>query len=86
MVIDSVVAENLDENSVESVKKAVASLLNESAEEIDENENLIDRGLDSVRIMALVEMWRLKVPSINFMQLVKEPTITAWWKLLSSEK
>ena len=36
----------------------VAQLLREPVESIDIDEDLLNRGLDSVRIMSLVEKWR----------------------------
>lgn len=54
-------------------------------DEIPEDEdNLIDYGLDSVRIMALAARWRQAIPTIDFLQLAKNPTIAAWWQRLNS--
>jgi bifunctional isochorismate lyase/aryl carrier protein len=61
-------------------------LLDEPISTIDNNENLIDRGLDSIRIMSLVENWRSKGIEVNFMKLAEEPTISNWWNLASSVK
>ena len=60
------------------------SLLDESDEPFDDD-NLIDYGLDSVRMMALAARWRKVHGDIDFVMLAKKPTIDAWWKLLSRE-
>ncbi|MBV4413848.1 isochorismatase [Enterobacteriaceae bacterium YMB-R22] len=49
----------------------------------EDDENLIDYGLDSVRMMALAARWRKAFNDIDFVMLAKEPTIDAWWTLLS---
>lgn len=64
------------------VRKQVAELLNESSSDIDDNEDLVDRGLDSIRIMSLVEKWRSTGSDITFMKLAERPTISTWWNLL----
>ncbi|STV78239.1 isochorismatase [Klebsiella michiganensis] len=56
-------------------------LLDESDEPMDD-ENLIDYGLDSVRMMALAARWRKVHGDIDFVVLAKNPTIDAWWALL----
>lgn len=45
----------------------------------------IDYGLDSVRMMALAARWRKVHGDIDFVMLAKNPTIDAWWALLSRE-
>lgn len=51
----------------------------------EDDENLIDYGLDSVRMMALAARWRKAYSDIDFVMLAKAPTIDAWWALLSRE-
>ncbi|MBU3574193.1 isochorismatase [Priestia aryabhattai] len=77
---------NLHGLTLEGVKEQIAELLDEPISTIDNNENLIDRGLDSIRIMSLVENWRSKGIEVNFMKLAEEPTISNWWNLASSVK
>ncbi|MGA8942616.1 MAG: isochorismatase family protein [Thermoactinomyces sp.] len=66
------------------VRKQVADLLDESPSDISDHEDLINRGLDSIRIMSLVENWRRAGAEVNFMVLAEQPTLSSWWKLLSS--
>ncbi|RAU30692.1 isochorismatase [Enterobacter sp. ECC-175] len=67
-----------------ALREAVLPLLDESDEPMDD-ENLIDYGLDSVRMMALAARWRKVHGDIDFVMLAKNPTIDAWWALLSRE-
>lgn len=72
--------------TLQHIREQVAEMLGEVESDIDDNENLIDRGLDSIRIMSLVEKWRSIEGDVNFVKLAKEPTVSAWWNLLSSSK
>lgn len=70
--------------SKEALRALVLPLLDESDEPLDDD-NLIDYGLDSVRMMALAARWRKVHGDIDFVMLAKNPTIDAWWALLSRE-
>ena len=70
--------------SKEALRAVILPLLDESDEPMD-NENLIDYGLDSVRMMALAARWRKVHGDIDFVMLAKNPTLDAWWALLSRE-
>lgn len=49
----------------------------------EDDENLIDYGLDSVRVMALAARWRQVHRDVDFVSLAKNPSIDGWWALLS---
>ncbi|MMZ55803.1 Isochorismatase [compost metagenome] len=66
------------------VREQVAGLLQESAEGLAAHDNLMDRGLDSIRMMSLVEKWRRYGARVTFVELAERPTLADWWKLLSS--
>lgn len=65
-----------------ALREIILPLLDESDEPLDD-ENLIDYGLDSVRMMALAARWRKVHSDIDFVMLAKKPTIDAWWALLA---
>lgn len=70
--------------SKDALRALVLPLLDESDEPLDDD-NLIDYGLDSVRMMALAARWRKAHGDIDFVMLAKNPSIDAWWALLSRE-
>lgn len=70
--------------SKQQLRALVLPLLDES-DEPEDDENLIDYGLESVRMMALASRWRQAYPDIDFVMLAKKPTIDAWWALLSRD-
>ncbi|MCY1079533.1 isochorismatase family protein [Archangium lansingense] len=69
--------------SPQQVRSDVAELL-QAETSIGDDENLLERGLDSIRIMTLVERWRRTGAEISFVELAERPTLTDWYALLSS--
>lgn len=72
--------------SIDVLRQQIIPLLDEDSEDIGNDENLIDYGLDSVRIMELATRWRKVREDIDFIALAKSPTIDSWWALLSERK
>ncbi len=68
----------------EKIRKQIAELLQDKPEDITNQEDLLDRGLDSVRIMTLVEQWRREGAEVTFVELAERPTIEEWQKLLAT--
>ncbi|GAA2792160.1 phosphopantetheine-binding protein [Saccharopolyspora taberi] len=67
-----------------TVREEVAELLFAEPDELTDDENLIDFGLDSVRIMTLVERWRGLGVQVTFADLAERPTLADWWAVLES--
>lgn len=69
----------------ELVREQVAELLHESPSDLSDSDDLINvKGLDSLRIMSLVERWRRNGADVTFVELAERPTLADWWRLLSS--
>lgn len=69
--------------SREQLRAELLPLLDEDSEDLQDDENLLDYGLDSVRIMSLVARWRQAGHDLDFVALVKNPTIAHWLHLLT---
>lgn len=69
--------------TVERVRADAAHILAEPAEDIDPAESLFDRGMDSVRMMSLMEQWRAAGVEVDFADLAEQPTVDAWVALLN---
>ena len=61
--------------SLDRVRAQVLALLDEPA---DDRENLIDAGLDSIRVMGLIEQWRGEGYEVDFADLAADPTIAGF--------
>lgn len=68
--------------SRDRIRHDVAELLGVTVDEIDDSDNLLDEGLDSVRVMTLLERWRDSGAQIDIVDLVSEPTVDAWTRVL----
>ena len=71
--------------SLAVLKSDVAESLGIDVNELDEQDNLMDWGLDSIRLMALVEKWRQVRPSLTFDQLAEGATLMQWGEVLGLE-
>ncbi|WP_164002162.1 isochorismatase family protein [Pyxidicoccus caerfyrddinensis] len=65
------------------VRADVAEVLQLSPSELGDDENLLERGLDSIRLMSLIERWRSVGTEVTFVELAEHPTLTDWDALLS---
>jgi bifunctional isochorismate lyase/aryl carrier protein len=71
--------------SLESLRGDVAEVLAEEPGSFADDDNLIDRGLDSIRLMSLATRWREAGFEAGYLELAQEPTVRAWWQLLSGD-
>jgi bifunctional isochorismate lyase / aryl carrier protein len=70
--------------SMENLRSELSELLQLQATEIPDREPLLDLGLDSIRLMTLVEWLRTMEIDITFVELAERATLADWWELLSS--
>lgn len=70
--------------TLDRIRSDVAEVLFVSPAEVADDQHLIDQGMDSIRLMTLVERWRADGAEINFIDLADQPTVAQWWELLRS--
>ncbi|MFE5393375.1 phosphopantetheine-binding protein [Streptomyces sp. NPDC056568] len=71
--------------TVERIRTDVADCLGEDPADIPVDENLVDHGLDSIRVMTLLERWRREhAVTVSFADLAERPAIEAWALLLGA--
>ena len=51
-------------------------------EPVTDHDSLLDAGLDSIRLMTVVEKLRADGHDVSFVDLAEEPTLAAWIALL----
>lgn len=64
--------------SKESIIQQLSHELEIPAEEIKMDDDLLLLGLDSVRLMTLVDIWQSQGSQVSFESLAEEPTLEAW--------
>ncbi|MEN3070327.1 isochorismatase family protein [Uliginosibacterium sediminicola] len=62
----------------------VAKMLEMPTSELGLDDNLLYAGLDSIRLMSLLERWKRAGAHLSFVQLAEHPTVAQWWALLIS--
>lgn len=69
----------------ETMRADIAEMLDCDPAEIEEGVNLLDLGLDSLRIMQLTERWShtADVP-VDFASLAEDPEFGAWVRLVAA--
>ncbi|MER7665380.1 phosphopantetheine-binding protein [Streptomyces sp. NPDC096193] len=71
--------------TVQQIRQDVADVLGEDPTDIPDDEDLGDHGLDSVRLMSLVEWWRREhAAEISFVDLAERPAIEVWAALMGA--
>lgn len=72
--------------SIDALHAEVAKLLEMPQTELAPEDNLLDAGLDSIRLMTLLERWKRGGAQLSFVQLAEQPTIAHWWTLLPGSR
>ncbi|MFC4158681.1 isochorismatase family protein [Chitinimonas lacunae] len=78
-------AETLPANPA-ALKADVAALLQIPASDLHDDDNLLFAGLDSIRLMSLIERWRRAGATLAFIDLAERPTLQDWWQLLEASQ
>jgi len=73
-------------DAAERLRARIADLLYVEPDELGLHDDLMDAGLDSIRVMTLIEDWRREGRDIGFADLLDRPTIAAWSELLREER
>ncbi|QYN36931.1 acyl carrier protein [Pseudonocardia sp. DSM 110487] len=64
------------------IEADVADVLRVDVGDLDREEDLRDQGLDSVRMMDLLERWRRAgAKDIDFITLAEDPRLSRWTKM-----
>ena len=66
----------------EAIRADIAHLIGIDPSEIGNDDHLPDWGLDSIRIMALLQRWNDEGLTLDFAQLAEKPTLAHWWTLI----
>ncbi|WP_037164874.1 phosphopantetheine-binding protein [Rhodococcoides fascians] len=69
--------------SSERIQEDVANVLYVEIDELDHELDLREQGMDSVRVMQLVEQWRSAgVEKVDYIVLAEDPRLERWLAVL----
>lgn len=72
--------------SRDDIRATVAAQLGCPATDVADHDNLIQLGLNSIRMMALAGGWRRRGAGITFAELAASPTVESWHGLLCADE
>ncbi|WP_277810075.1 phosphopantetheine-binding protein [Chromohalobacter canadensis] len=72
--------------TLERLRDDVARMLGESPEMIGDDENLLNYGLDSMRMLNLASQWSGEGIELQFADLAVSPTLIDWWQLVQRQR
>lgn len=70
----------------ESMRADIARLVDEAPEELENDDNLLDWGLDSMRIFGILMEWNKTGLRLNFADLAETPTLADWWQIVERQQ
>lgn len=70
----------------ERMRADIAEILDQPVAVVEDGMNLLDLGLDSMRIMELAERWTEESGGfVDFASLAEHPELGAWWNVVSGQ-
>jgi yersiniabactin nonribosomal peptide synthetase len=69
----------------DQLKQQIKAFIPFHDEDIEDDDNLLEIGLDSMSIMQLINLWRSQGSDITFSHLVDKPKLSAWYALLKRD-
>lgn len=72
----------VDRITPEALRGDIAAALGLPAVAVVDDEPLVDLGLDSIRLMSLLQHWRNCGADVDFSQLAERPTLREWIELI----
>lgn len=72
--------------NIEDLRAEVAVVLELPASDLLLDDNLLYEGLDSIRLMSLVERWQRAGCKLGFVELAAQPTLLQWWAMFQAHR
>ena len=69
--------------TIDQLREEVSDLLDVGTDQLGADDNLVNLGLDSVRVMALAERLRAHGADITFLDMIERPTLREWLTMVS---
>ncbi|MDD2868683.1 phosphopantetheine-binding protein [Neomegalonema sp.] len=70
--------------TLERMRADVAAKIHEEPDAVSDHENLMDLGLDSMRLMELTLLWRELGTAAGFAEFAEKSTLAEWWALVQA--
>ena len=71
--------------TLDRMRADVARVLREDPQAIGLDDNLMDWGLDSMRLLDLVMSWNAAGLNIDVMEIGAETSLNGWWRVIQQQ-
>lgn len=71
--------------TLERMRADIAAVLHEAPDSILDDDNLMDLGVDSLRVLNLSLQWSETVP-LEFSELAEHVTLAEWWNIIRQKR
>ncbi|QWF14761.1 isochorismatase family protein [Lysobacter capsici] len=72
--------------SLIALRTELALIMELPLEQIDAQDNPFEAGLDSIRLMTLLERWSARGERIGLVELAERGSVSQWWELIESRR
>jgi bifunctional isochorismate lyase/aryl carrier protein len=72
--------------SLAALRQELAAALEVAPEQIQDEDNPLESGLDSILLMALLDRWSAKGERIGLVELAERGSLAEWWRLIQSRQ
>ncbi|MET4579740.1 phosphopantetheine-binding protein [Ottowia thiooxydans] len=72
--------------TLERIRGDIANLIGESPDDIGLDDNLMDLGLDSMRLLGLVAEWTQAGLQVDIFELGEHTTLGGWWSVIKKHQ
>lgn len=72
--------------TLDALRADIIAFLPEDADDFDNDDNLMDVGLDSMRAMTLISHWEEKGVPLDFADLAESMTVAGLWAILQDRQ
>ena len=73
-------------DSLDALRLALAQSIGVPVDKVGADDHPLHIGLDSIRLMALVERWTRDGAALTFVELAERETVADWWRLIEPRK
>ena len=70
--------------TIEQMRADIAAMIHEDPEEIGFDDNLMDLGLDSMRLLNLILKWQEAGVDLDFGDYAERFTLSGWWEAVEA--
>ncbi|MBN9506516.1 MAG: hypothetical protein J0I69_10865 [Altererythrobacter sp.] len=72
--------------TLQQLRADIAAIIEQDASAIGDGDNLIDLGLDSMRVMNLAVQWEEQGVPLDFADLIEVPTVAGLWAIVEQRQ